>query len=64
MKSKKKKKKKKKKKQHENNNNLQTVRTNTLLCQGFLRLSCEKIVNSMCYLKIYIVVSGFFKIIM
>ena len=48
-----------KKKTHKNNNNLQTGRTNTLLCGFFfffffLRLSREKSVKSMCYLKIYI----------
>ena len=46
--------KKQKKKQHENNNNLQTVRTSTLLCRVFLRLSREKCVKSICYLNIYI----------
>ena len=45
--------KKKNKKKHENNNNLQTGRTNTLLCRSVLRLSREKSVKSMCYLKIY-----------
>ena len=37
-----------------NNNNLQTGQTNTLLCWIFFRLSHEKSVKSMCYLKIFI----------
>ena len=50
-----KKKKKKKNNKKTNNNNLQTGRTNTLLCRAFfLRLSREKSVKSMCYLKVYI----------
>ena len=46
--------KKKKKKKKKNNNNLQTGRANTLLCQSVFKLSREKSVKSMCYLKIYI----------
>ena len=44
----------KKKNNIKNNNNLRTGRTNTLLCQSFYRLSREKNVKSMCYLKTHI----------
>ena len=46
--------KKAEKKQQKHNNNLQSGRTNTLLCRSVFRLSREKSVKSMCYLKIYI----------
>ena len=45
---------KQKKQQHKNNNNSLTGRTNTLFCRFVFRLSREKSVKSMCYLKIYI----------
>ena len=46
--------KKKKKMNIKNNSNLQTGQMNTLLCQSFYRLSYEKSIKSMCYLKVYI----------